>query len=207
MMTKPKAIDEFGEFIRDNQGFLAAIGIFGALTKYFFFTAADNEFTKFVLKDNVLPVFTFLLFAFLCATFFIKVYNNYFNKKTTNDYISIFGVIFFFFTLAIIGYFISFFSNWFKWGVIVTLLLFILVLCGRLYGKYVKNETGIISKLIHLLIGVVLFCMLTIIKPMITNEFLLWGIFVPIYLSVLFFLLLHSIVIITRKIIKYIKKH
>lgn len=196
-------IENFSQFIDDNKGYLAAIGIFAALTKYFFFTSPVDDFTKLVLEDNVLPGITFLLFIFLSITFVIKI--KYDKRLENNSYLLIFWLLFLLFTFSIIGYFITFYGNWVKIGIIIILFFIVLGFSGNLFFKYLVKLKNFSSNLIYSLTGLLLLYLLNVIQPLITNLYLLYGIFAPLYILI-FFSVFFSIFNLTKIIKDFIIK-
>ena len=195
-------IKEFSKFIDENKGHLAAIGIFAALTKYFFFTSPTDDFTKLILKDNFLPMITFLLFIFLSITFLFQMHKKIKNKD--NNYLFIFEVLFFFFALAITIYFINFFKNWVNLGASIILFFLVFNKLTDAYNKYIKKLKSFTSNFIHLLIGLAIIWLLDIItiKSKITNPYLTFGIILPLYIFVIF----ASIILPSLNILMIIKK-
>ncbi|MBI2129975.1 hypothetical protein HYU07_07135 [Candidatus Woesearchaeota archaeon] len=178
-----KKIEEFSKFIDDNKGYLAAIGVFAALTKYFSFTSPIDDFTKLILKDNVLPGITFLLFIFLSTTFIIHIW--YDKRSENNRYLFIFKLLFSVFTVIIIGYFITFYGDWVKIGIIIILFFAVLGFLGNLLFKcLVKLLKNFWSNLIWLLIELSIIYLLNILQPLITDYYLLLGIFAPLYILI-----------------------
>jgi len=190
-------IKEFGKFIEENKAFLTVIGVFAALTNYFFLSISTNEFSKLILKDNILPALTFLLFLFLLFTFIIKIVSD---AYSSNLYITLFGLLFFFFTLSISAYFITFFANWVKVMIIIILFFVVITSLGKLYSFYFKNRNQFLFNAIILIFGIILAIILNFLNYIITNDYILYGIYYPFYLSIIFFMIISSTIKILGKL-------
>ena len=190
-------INEFGKFIEENKGHLAAIGIFAALTKYF--PPSSSSDTIF------LSGFTFILFIFLSTTLFIKTLL-YSNEKE-NYILSTFCMLFLFFSISIVGYFSVFFTNWMKLIKIIVSFFIILYFMGKIYDKLLKQR-NICTNIISIVVGaIILHLSLNFIKKFpINDEYLSLGIISPFLFSIIFLFILLPSIIVLQKIFNCLKK-